>query len=219
MRRRATSGGYPGATPPRQPAVIPAGPALRLQRTTSAYDRAGRETDRETKTGSVSRAHYTWTYNRAGLVGHDHSHLVLSEASTITGDSANGTVAYAYDPLGQLVASGLSGTTTTYGWDATTNRTSVTVGSGTAATTAYDAANRPTSGSNPAATYASDQDGRLTARPGQTMTWDHLGRLTAVKDAPGTTTIASYTYHPLDRLRIADDGSVRPRHQGPRSRQ
>ena len=35
------------------------------------------------------------------------------------------------------------------------------------------------------------------------MTWDHLGRLTAVTDAAGTTT---YTYDPLDRLRTVDYG-------------
>jgi YD repeat-containing protein len=70
----------------------------------------------------------------------------------------------------------------------------------------YDAANRPTSGANPTAAYTSDADGRLTARPNQTMTWDHLGRLTAVKDAAGTTTLAASTYDPLDRLRTVDYG-------------
>ena len=67
---------------------------------------------------------------------------------------------------------------------------------------AYDAANRPTSGTNPTVTYASDDDGRLTARPSQTMTWDHLGRLTTVKNGRHRT-LATYTYDPLDRLRIA----------------
>jgi RHS repeat-associated protein len=168
--------------------------------TTYAYDPVGRELDRETKTGSTSRAHYTWTFNAAGQI--------LSEAATVTGDPANGTVTYGYDKLGQLTGSTLAGTTTEYGWDAVTNRTSVKVGAGTPATTAYDAANRPTTGANPTAAYASDADGRLTARPGQTMIWDHLGRLTAVKDASGTTTMASYSYDPLDRLRIADDGAA-----------
>ena len=162
---------------------------------TQAFDAAGHLLTRTTKTGSTSRAAYTYAYNRAGQI--------LSEASTITGDPANGTVAYAYDPLGQLTGSTFSGTTTAYGWDTTTNRTSVQVGSGTAATTAYDAANRPTGGANPTAAYTSDADGRLTARPNQTMTWDHLGRLTAVTTGSGTTT---YTYDPLDRLRTVDDG-------------
>lgn len=167
--------------------------------TTHAYDRLGRELDRETKTGSTSRAHYTWTYNRAGLI--------TTEAATVTGDPANGTVTHGYDQLGQLTASGLLGATTEYGWDATTNRNSVKVGTGTPATTAYDAANRPTSGANPTAAYTSDADGRLTARPGQKLVWDHLGRLIAVT-SPTDSPIASYSYDPLDRLRIADDGSA-----------
>ena len=148
---------------------------------TSTYDAAGRELIRTTKTGGTTRAAYTWTHNRAGLV--------LSEASTITGDPANGTIGYAYDPLGRLTGSGA----TTYTWDATANRT----GAGSS-TTAFDAANRPTSGTSPTAAYQSDADGRLIERPGQTMTWDHLGRLLSVTTASGTT---GYSYDPLDRLR------------------
>ncbi|CAN5582531.1 hypothetical protein BH20CHL7_BH20CHL7_14950 [soil metagenome] len=96
--------------------------------------------------------------------------------------------------------------TTGYGWDAVPDRTSVQIGAGTGATTAYDAANRPTSGSSPAATYSHDDDGRLTARPGQRPEWDALGRLVRVRPATGNSTIAAYTYDPLDRLRMADYG-------------
>ena len=83
--------------------------------------------------------------------------------------------------------------------------TSVTTG-GTPVTTTYDAANRPTSTG-----FGSDADGRLTARPtagGQSFTWDDLGRLTAVKNAAGTVTLATYTYDPLDRLRLVDHPAV-----------
>jgi len=80
------------------------------------------------------------------------------------------------------------------------------LGAGTAATTACDAANRPTTGANPAATYTSDDDGRLTARPGQRFEWDRLGRLVRVRPATGNSTIAAYTYDPLDRLRMVDYG-------------
>ncbi|MEI7744799.1 MAG: hypothetical protein WCK58_13750, partial [Chloroflexota bacterium] len=151
----------------------------------STFDAMGRELTRTTRTGSTSRAAYTWTHNRAGLA--------LSEASTITGDLSNGTIGYGYDPLGRLTTAGATG----YTWDAATNRT----GSG-ASTTAFDAANRPTSGTSPTAAYTSDQDGRLTTRPGQSMTWDHLGRLLSVTTSAGTTT---YTYDPLDRLRTVTD--------------
>ena len=104
-----------------------------------------------------------------------------------------------------MTGSTLGATTTAYGWDAATNRTSVQVGAGTPATTAYDNANRPSSGANPTAAYTSDDDGRLTARPGQQLVWDRLGRLTQVKNSGGTV-LATYTYDPLDRLRMIDYG-------------
>jgi hypothetical protein len=109
---------------------------------TSSFDAAGRELTRTTTDNGTNRAAYTWAHNRAGLV--------LSEASTITGDPANGTVSYGYDQLGRLTTAGTTG----YTWDAATNRT----GSGTA-TTAFDAANRPTSGTGPTAAYTSTRTG------------------------------------------------------------
>ena len=160
--------------------------------TAFAYDTMGHLLSKDTTAaGPVNRALYDWTYNRAGQV--------LSEASSITSDPSNGTRTTAYDPLGRLTGSTIAGTTTTYGWGAVPNRTSVQVGAGSAATTAYDATNRPTSGTNPTAAYSSDADGRLTARPSKTMIWDHLGRLKQVKIA--IFPVASYTYDPLDRLR------------------
>jgi RHS repeat-associated protein len=167
--------------------------------TAYAYDATGRLISKDTTaTAPTDRALYDWTHNRAGQI--------LTEASTVTGDASNGTVTYAYDPLGRLTGSTLSGTTTTYGWDAVPNRTSVQVGAGTPATTAYDAADRPTTGANPSAAYTSDDDGRLTARPGYRYEWDHLGRLTKVRPPTGNSTIATYSYDPLDRLRLVDYG-------------
>jgi RHS repeat-associated protein len=169
--------------------------------TAFAYDALGRLTSKDTTAaGPVNRALYDWTYNRAGQI--------LTELETITGGASNGTVTYGYDPLARLATSALSGTTTTYGWDAGPNRTSVQVGAGSTATTTFDVANRPTSGTNPTASYTNDDDGRLTARPNQTLEWDHLGRLTAVKDAAGTTTLARYTYDPLDRLKVVEHPGV-----------
>ena len=167
---------------------------------TSTFDAIGRELTRTTKTGSTTRAAYTWSHNRAGVA--------LSEASSITGDPSNGTVGYTFDPLGRLASASL-GTSVAYTWDAATNRT----GAGSS-TTAFDSANRPVSGTSPTASYSSDADGRLTARPGQALAWDHLARLIAVTTAAGTTT---YTYDPLDRLRTvaAPNGSrVRFRYTG-----
>jgi RHS repeat-associated protein len=169
------------------------------------YDKLGRLTGSDDDTaGGTDRAVYGYTYNRAGQV--------LTDAATVTGDASNGTITYAYDPLGRLASSTLSSITTTYGWDAVPNRTSVKVGAGATATTSFNSADRPTSGTNPTVSYSSDDDGRLTARPNQTLFWDHLGRLTTVKNAAGTVTLATYTYDPLDRLRMIDyGGGVRVR--------
>jgi RHS repeat-associated protein len=166
-----------------------------------AYDALGRLTGSDTDTtpgaGGTDRAVYAWTRNRAGQI--------LSEASTITGDASNGTVTYGYDPLGRLTGATLGATTTTYAFDADVNRTSVGTGAGTVTTT-FDAADRPTSDSA-GGTYGSDPDGRLTAAPGYQYTWDHLGRLTSVKDGSGTT-LATYRYDPLDRLRVVEHPGV-----------
>ncbi len=173
------------------------------------YDTAGHLTGSDDDTaGGTDRAVYAWTYNRAGQV--------LTEASTISGDASNGLVTYAYDPLGRLTGSTLAGTTTAYGWDATTNRTSVQIGAGTPATTAYNGANRPISGANPTESFSSDDDGRLLTRPNQQLVWDRLGRLTQVKNGGGTV-VATYTYDPLDRLRTVDTpgvGRIRFRYVG-----
>ena len=158
---------------------------------------------KDTTAGATNRALYDWTYNRAGQV--------LTEASTITGDPTNGTRTTAYDPLGRLTGSTIAGTTTSYGWAAVPNRTSVQVGTGSPVTTTYDNANRPTIDSA-GGTYTSSDDGALTTRPVQRLESDALGRLSSVRPATGASTTAAYTYDPLDRLRMADySGSTRTR--------
>jgi len=119
----------------------------------------------------------------------------------------HGTTSYTYDPLERLTGYTRAGTTTAYGWDKTPNRTSVQVGANPAITPTYDDANRPTSDSA-GGSYTSDLDGRLTLRPGSgpKLTWDSLGRLTQVKPSSGNA-IATYSYDPLDRLRLVDYGA------------
>jgi RHS repeat-associated protein len=168
------------------------------------YDAAGRFlTSSTTSTGgSPTRASYAYTYNRAGLR--------LSETSAVSGDPANGTGTYGYDELGRLATFGSplgSVSNQAYGWQAVSNRSSVTA-SGTTVTTSYSASNRPTS-DTAGATYSHDLDGRLTARPGQTLEWDSLGRLIKVSDSVTSNAISQYTYDALDRLRTVDrSGSV-----------
>ena len=176
--------------------------------TAYAYDAAGRPlATTTTAAGPVTRAAYTWTRNRAGQV--------LSEATAITGDPTNDTRTFTYDPVARLTAFSDDGwtTATTYGWGAVPNRTAVQVTGGPSVPTTYDAANRPLNQNGVANAFASDADGRLTARPDATgaayqrMTWDSLGRLTSVLPPSGSTPTATYTYDPLDRLRMADYGS------------
>jgi RHS repeat-associated protein len=168
--------------------------------TAFAYDALGRLTAKTTtgSGGSPTRAAYAFTYNRAAQR--------VAETSTVTGDATNGDVDYTYDPLGRLTGYARDGAdAVTYGWQAVPNRSSVQVAANPAVTTTFDAANRPLSDSA-GGSYASDDDGRLTARPGQTLEWDSLGRLVHVLSAPGGATLATYTYDPLDRLRLVDHG-------------
>ena len=169
------------------------------------YDDVGQLLSKDTTgAGQVNRALYDWTYNRAGQI--------LTENSQITGDPSNDTRTTGYDPLGRLTGSTIGGTTTTYGWDRVPNRTSVQTGAGTPVATTYDAANRPKDQNGVSAAYTSDNDGRLTTQPDasgvafQRYEWDDLGRLTKVKPPSGGSVIATYTYDPLDRLRMADYG-------------
>jgi YD repeat-containing protein len=69
-----------------------------------------------------------------------------------------------------------------YGWQKVPNRDSLTVGTGSPVTTTFDDADRITSSG-----FSHDADGRMTARPGQQLVWDSLGRLTTVKTTGGTT--------------------------------
>lgn len=142
---------------------------------------------------------YTYSLNRAGQR--------LSEASSITGDATNGTVAFSYDALGRLTGySGTPVTSQTYAWDKVPNRTSKQVGAGTAVTMTHNNANRPTSDSA-GNTYTNDLDGRLTGQIGQTLVWDALGRLTQVKDPITSANISSYTYDALGRLLTVSNGA------------
>ncbi len=92
----------------------------------------------------------------------------------------------------------------TYTWNGQPDRASITTGTGTPLTITFDAAGRPVSDSS-AGTYSSDGQGRITAIPGKTMTYDALGRLTQVVAGSST---ANYTYDALDRLRTINVGAA-----------
>ena len=114
--------------------------------------------------------------------------------------------------IGRLTSFSDGTATTTYGWAETLDRTSVQAPGGSPVPTTYDDANRPLAQNGVAGAFTSDADGQLTARPNadgtayQRMEWDHLGRLARVKGPSGNSAIATYTYDPLDRLRLVDYG-------------
>ena len=168
---------------------------------------AGRLTN-ITSTGSgcsgSSCAELTYTYDRAGMR--------LSEASSIDNDPANGTAAFTYDALGRIVTDDAPGSVPdqAYDWAAVLDREAKTVGA-TTVTTSFDAADRPVSDSG-GGSYDHDLDGRLTAKPGQALEWDSLGRLVRVRDGSGAV-LSAYTYDALDRLREVSSGGTTIRHR------
>ena len=171
--------------------------------TTNTYDPLGRITARSTTggTGCTSCAVYSFTYNNAGNQ--------LTKVSTISGDTANGTTNFAYDPIDRLTSYTPPSVipTQTYTWNGLPDRASIKTGANPTVNVTFDAADRPVS-DDAGGTYSSDREGRITAIPGKTMVYDALGRLVQVKAAPSDTVLATYTYDALDRLRTITVGSA-----------
>jgi YD repeat-containing protein len=103
-----------------------------------------------------------------------------------TTTATDGTATYTYDKVGRITGfdTPIGGTANdqAYGWQKVPNRDSLTIGTGSPVTTTFDDADRITSSG-----FSHDADGRMTARPGQQLVWDGLGRLTTVKTTGGTT--------------------------------
>jgi YD repeat-containing protein len=116
-------------------------------------------------------------YDAAGRIGYQ----------TDAGNAAN-TVSYSYDTLDRLTGTVLPTTSLGYGYDATGNRTSQTVGGST-----YSYAVSPTSnqltGINtaPPKSYTYDANGSVTGDGQNTFGYDARGRMTQAVTAAGTT--------------------------------
>ncbi|WP_327392779.1 DUF6531 domain-containing protein [Streptomyces sp. NBC_01186] len=133
----------------------------------------------------------TFTYDAGGALAH----------------AANATAQLTceYDLLGRLLVETVNGRTTTYGYDATGNRTHRTTPSGLTSTWAYDPAGLPatltTAGHT--LTFGHDAAGRETRRALADLTlsqrWDAADRLTAqtlTSSAPDPLQHRTYTYRP-----------------------
>jgi YD repeat-containing protein len=99
-----------------------------------------------------------------------------------------------------LIGSTLAGTATTHSWDATTNRTSVRIGTGIVTTTTYDALDR--------ARVVVVNDVATKSLPTQDITtetfYDAAGNTVAVRDPRGITTRTIVNARDLARETIAD---------------
>ncbi|MCL2503924.1 MAG: right-handed parallel beta-helix repeat-containing protein [Coriobacteriia bacterium] len=165
---------------------------------TYSYDAVGRLTGRTMPDGSVTGI----TYDAAGcpesvtttlpsnVFSHSYTRDLAGRIKTENG------ARYGYDDTGRLTSwfDPSAGATTTYGYDAVSNLTTVTVGTTVAKAFSFDAANRIAPGSG----YVYDA-GNLVQTPDKVFGYDGLGRLRIVKDKATGTVLETYTYDALNR--------------------
>jgi RHS repeat-associated protein len=167
----------------------------------SDYNPDGWQTDLYNRHGTLSAplpfsapadsspiADYTYTYNQAGQK--------TQETLSASGETDQVTQ-YSYDGLGRLSQAVLpDGTTRAYGYDADSNRTSISDNGTTTATYTYDPSVAPgvdqlssitTTGTT---TYAYSADGQVKSYGANTVTWDGWQRVSA-----GTFHGTTVTYH------------------------
>ncbi|MFD5056213.1 fibronectin type III domain-containing protein [Streptomyces tendae] len=188
--------------------------------TTTTYDAAGNTTSVTDPTGAELKSAYdennrlasstdalgnktSFTYDKAG---HQLTRTTAVGSTTSSTYDSDGRLESVTDPRGNTDGAAPADYTTTYGYDLTGNRTTVTDPLGHTTTTAYDANNRQTKVTDPlerATTYAYDAENRLTEVTDPTgaateYTYDLVGNLLTRTDAKSHTT--SYTYDDAQHL-------------------
>jgi RHS repeat-associated protein len=170
------------------------------------YDAVGNRTTRTDYNNATTNYAYnnlnrvtTVTYPDTSTVSYSYDQLSRLASAT----NANGTVSFSYDNRGRLSnTTDVFNQTVGYGYDANSNRTSLSLGQTTSATYQYDALNRLTQitdSANANVGYAYDATNKPTSRSlpnGATATYqyDGLDRLTRLTDATSTTTVADAQY-------------------------
>ena len=174
-----------------------------------AYDSSGRLSS-VTDSGGATIVGYQ--YNDADQVTRkdmgnstytDYTYTLTGQVATLINHAPDGTVnsqfTYTYDALGRVATMTTLQGTMTYGYDADSQLTSVTLPGGQAITYGYDAmGNRTTVNQNGVTTaYTTNDLNQYTTVGGNTYSYDKDGNLTVTTAAAGTT---NYTYDALNRL-------------------
>lgn len=170
------------------------------------YDAAGNRTQRTDYNAAVTN--YTYdalnrltTINYPNTTSATYGYDVLSRLTTAT--NPTGTVTLAYDNRGRISSvTDVFGQVVGYTYDASSNRTQLSLNAATSATYQYDVINRLTQLTDNAAlntTFAYDATNKLTSRtmPNGVVSsyeYDGLNRLTRLKHAKGANTLADFQY-------------------------
>jgi RHS repeat-associated protein len=170
------------------------------------YDAAGNRNQRTDFNGAITNYTYD-ALNRPTTISYPdttsvtYGYDVLSRMTTAT--NAAGTVTIAYDNRGRVSSvTDVFGQVVSYGYDANSNRTQLSLNAATSATYQYDVINRLTQLTDNASlntTFSYDATDKLTSRtlPNgvvSTYQYDALNRLTRLKHDKGLNTLADFQY-------------------------
>jgi RHS repeat-associated protein len=170
------------------------------------YDAAGNRTQRTDFNGAVTNYSFD-ALNRLTTIGYPdttsatYGYDALSRLATAT--NPNGTVTIGYDNRGRVSSvTDVFGQVVGYAYDANSNRTQLSLNSGTSATYQYDVLNRLTQLADAASlntTFGYDVTNKLTSRtlPNGVATayqYDGLDRLTRLTHSKGANTLADFQY-------------------------
>jgi RHS repeat-associated protein len=171
-----------------------------------SYDGAGNRTQRTDYNGAITTYSYD-ALNRLTTISYPdttaatYGYDVLSRMTTAT--NPGGTVTIAYDNRSRVTSvTDVFGQVVSYAYDASSNRTQLSLNAATSGTYQYDAINRLTTLTDAASlntTFSYDVTNKLTSRtlPNGVVTtsqYDDLNRLTRLTHAKAGNTLADFQY-------------------------
>lgn len=185
------------------------------------YDAAGNRNQRTDFNGAITNYTYD-ALNRLTTISYPdttsatYGYDVLSRMTTAT--NAAGAVTIAYDNRGRVSSvTDVFGQVVSYGYDASSNRTQLSLNAASSATYQYDVINRLTQLTDNASlntTFSYDATDKLTSRtlPNgvvSTYQYDALNRLTRLKHVKGANTLADFQYqlNTLNNISQITDGA------------